>query len=126
MTGTLTKNATYYSGNGGRTVFNIKYAAAKDEKGKRTKGLFFNCTAWGDLAQLAACLEKGDGVLVCGRVDERRYRATDGTDKTWTELICDYIAPQPMLPAPEEMPESEEAGGTECEAEAEFDYIPSI
>lgn len=124
MTGTLTKNATYYSGNGGRTVFNIKYAAVKDEKGKRTKGLFFNCTAWGKLAQLAACLEKGDGVLVCGRVDERRYRATDGMDKTWTELICDYIAPQPMLPAPEEMPESEEAGGAECEAE--FDYTPSI
>ena len=74
-----------------KAEFGMKYA----------KGEFMNVSAVGDddVTRMAACLEKGDTVLVCGVWKTRRYTTREGEQKEWSELHAEFIAPQGVMAA---------------------------
>ena len=74
-----------------KAEFGMKYA----------KGEFMNVSAVGDddVTRMAACLEKGDAVLVCGVWKTRRYTTRDGEQKEWSELHAEFVAPQTVMAA---------------------------
>lgn len=60
---------------------------------KQEKVSFFNVIAWRYVAENAAkSLEKGLGVLVFGRLEQRVWDDKEGNKKTTIELIADEIA----------------------------------
>lgn len=51
---------------------------------------FFGCTAWGKTAEIIATyFNKGDRILVSGRLENRRYEDKDGATRTVTEIIVE-------------------------------------
>jgi single-stranded DNA-binding protein len=74
-----------------KAEFGMKYA----------KGEFMNVSAVGDddVTRMAACLEKGDAVLVCGVWKTRSYTTRDGEQKEWSELHAEFVAPQAVMGA---------------------------
>jgi single-strand DNA-binding protein len=55
---------------------------------------FFNVTAWRDLAEnLAETVEKGDRVIVDGRLQWREWEAEDGAKRTAVEVVADDVGP---------------------------------
>ena len=74
-----------------KAEFGMKYA----------KGEFMNVSAVGDddVTRMAACLEKGDAVLVCGVWKTRSYTTRDGEQKEWSELHAEFVAPQTVMAA---------------------------
>lgn len=67
-----------------------------DQSGeKQEKASFFNIVAWRYTAEDAAnILEKGVGVIVTGRLEQRSWEADDGTKRSAIELIADNIGIQ--------------------------------
>ena len=60
---------------------------------KQEKVSFFNVTAWRYLAENSArVLEKGIGVIVYGRLEQRSYEDKEGNKKSIIELVADDIA----------------------------------
>lgn len=74
-----------------KAEFGMKYA----------KGEFMNVSAVGDddVTRMAACLDKGDAVLVCGVWKTRCYTTRDGEQKEWSELHAEFVAPQAVMGA---------------------------
>lgn len=55
---------------------------------------FFNIVAWGDLGEnAAASLNKGNRVVVTGRLEQRSYETKDGEKRSVTEVIADELGP---------------------------------
>ena len=55
---------------------------------------FFNVTAFGDLGEnVAASLNKGNRILVSGRLQQRSYETKDGEKRNVTEVIADELGP---------------------------------
>lgn len=55
---------------------------------------FFNVVAWGDLGEnAAASLNKGNRVIVTGRLEQRSYETKEGEKRTTIELEVDEIGP---------------------------------
>jgi len=60
---------------------------------KQEKVSFFNVIAWRYVAENAAkTLEKGLGVVVIGRLEQRSYTDKEGNNRTTVELVADEIA----------------------------------
>lgn len=118
IAGTVAKDPKYSEDHGGRATFSIKYGSVPSkEDPKKRYGIFFNCIARRALAEIGASLEKGDRVLVAGRVDTRTYQSKkSGQEETWTELDCEIIIPQDIvsmglaagLPGAEDSPQENE------------------
>jgi single-strand DNA-binding protein len=69
---------------------NYGYTDAQGEKQEKTS--FFNVTAWRYLAENSArTLEKGIGVVVTGRLEQRSYEDKDGVKRSAVDLIADEI-----------------------------------
>ena len=99
IAGTVARDAKFSEEYGGKAAFSIKYGScpSKDDPKKR-QGLFFNCVARKSLSQIGVSLEKGDRVLVAGRVDTRTYQSRKtGQEETWVELDCEIILPQDIV-----------------------------
>lgn len=63
------------------------------EKKERTS--YFNVVTWGYLAEdCAAVLEKGVGVIVSGRLDQRSWEGADGKKNSTVEISADSVAIQ--------------------------------
>lgn len=55
---------------------------------------FFNVVAWGDLAEHAEeTLEKGNRVVIVGRLEQRTWETDEGEKRNVVEIIADEIAP---------------------------------
>lgn len=55
---------------------------------------FFNIVAWGDLGEnAAASLNKGNRVIVAGRLEQRSYETKEGEKRNVTEVIADELGP---------------------------------
>ena len=55
---------------------------------------FFNIVAWGDLGEnAAASLNKGNRLIVTGRLEQRSYETKDGEKRNVTEVIADELGP---------------------------------
>lgn len=69
---------------------NYGYTDAQGEKQEKTS--YFNVTAWRYLAENSArTLEKGIGVVVTGRLEQRSYEDKDGVKRSVVDLIADEI-----------------------------------
>lgn len=69
---------------------NHYYRDKNDEKQEKTS--FFDVTAWRYLAEdSASVLEKGVGVIVQGRLEQRSWESDDGTKRSKVELVADHI-----------------------------------
>ena len=85
---------TYTDGGAALLKFGVAsnhyYRDKNDEKQEKTS--FFDVTAWRYLAEDSAnVLEKGVGVIVQGRLEQRSWEADDGTKRSKVELIADHI-----------------------------------
>lgn len=96
ISGNLTDDPelTYTSGGAPRLAFgvavNYNYTDANGEKQEKTS--YFNVTAWRYLAENSArTLEKGIGVVVTGRLEQRSYVDKEGNKKSVVDLIADEI-----------------------------------
>ena len=55
---------------------------------------FYDVTTWGDLAEhVASSLNKGDRVVVSGRLQQRSWEANDGTKRSKVEIVASAVAP---------------------------------
>ena len=85
---------TYTDGGAALLKFGIAsnhYSRDKNDE-KQEKTSFFDVTAWRYLAEDSAnVLEKGVGVIVQGRLEQRSWEADDGTKRSKVELIADHI-----------------------------------
>jgi single-strand DNA-binding protein len=69
---------------------NYGYDDAQGQRQEKTS--FFNVTAWRYLAENSArTLEKGIGVIVTGRLEQRSYEDKDGNKRSAVDLIADEI-----------------------------------
>jgi single-strand DNA-binding protein len=68
----------------------IWYDAAGE---KQEKTSYFNVTAWRYLAENSArTLEKGIGVVVYGRLEQRSYEDKEGNKRSIVELVAEEVA----------------------------------
>lgn len=75
-------------------TFSLKVDETGENGEKEAKWL--KCKCWHRLARTAALLEKGDLVLVAGKLEQ--YTGKDG--KTHTNLVCEMVLPQQYEEAP--------------------------
>jgi len=85
---------TYTASGAPRLAFgvavNYGYTDAQGEKQEKTS--YFNVTAWRYLAENSArTLEKGIGVVVTGRLEQRSYEDKEGVKRSAVDLIADEI-----------------------------------
>lgn len=53
---------------------------------------FFGCTVWREAAeQFSASVQKGDRVIVCGRLEQRSWEAEDGSKRSVVEIQVDEV-----------------------------------
>lgn len=53
---------------------------------------FFGCTVWREAAeQFAASVQKGDRVIVCGRLEQRSWETEDGSKRSVVEIQVDEV-----------------------------------
>jgi single-strand DNA-binding protein len=96
--GNLTEDPTLrYTGNGAAVV-SLRVASSRkwtDAQGNAQEDtVFMTVNAWRDLAEHAAeSLNKGDRVVVIGRIRTRSYDNKDGVKVYVTEIEADEIAP---------------------------------
>lgn len=57
---------------------------------EETVTTWHNVVAWGQLAEnLSAVINRGDRLIVLGRINEDKYTAADGTEKVWRTVVAD-------------------------------------
>lgn len=75
---------------------------------------FFDCTAWREQADnVAESLEKGDRVIVVGRLTQRTWETDEGEKRSKVEVTVDEMGPSLRwaTAAPTKNPKSEGGGG---------------
>lgn len=84
----------------GSAVANFTVASTSRTWDKATGGfvdgdtLFMRCSIWRQAAEnVAETLNKGDRVIVTGRLRTRSYETTSGEKRTVTELAADEVGP---------------------------------
>lgn len=72
---------------------NYSYTDAQGEKQEKVS--YFNVVAWRYLAEdTAAVIEKGVGVIVSGRLEQRSWEDKEGNKRSTVELVADSIGIQ--------------------------------
>lgn len=70
----------------------VEHRYMKDGEWVKTPS-FFNVVAWRQTAdQAAKLLEKGLGVMVIGRLEQRSYEDKEGVKKSVIDIVADEIA----------------------------------
>ena len=68
---------------------------SKDSDEWEEETSFFNCVAWRFLAEdVAAVIEKGIGVIVTGRLEQRSWEDNEGNKRATVEVVADQVAIQ--------------------------------
>lgn len=100
LIGNLTGDPELRTTGSGASVANFTVAATSREFNRKTgqfedgSTLFMRCSAWRELADhVARSLSKGMRVIVHGRLSQRSYQASDGSNRTVVELTVDEIGP---------------------------------
>lgn len=76
------------------TNFGIRYDYETNSEG-RNMGLFLNCDAWGDTARYCAGLERGDRILVCGKLIYDDYRSKKESKEVY-KINVEFVSVQPV------------------------------
>lgn len=92
LSGNLTRDPELRATPSGKFVLDFRMAvdkaAGQDEAG------FFDCVAWGDLAEnLSRSLTKGQRVVVVGQLRYRSYEDSKGSKRTAVEVVVDDAGP---------------------------------
>ena len=87
------KDATYKVLSNGRRVanFSIQYDSLPPEENGKRKGVYINCAAWGEIADYAQNLERGDNVICAGYLSKDKYRSSKENADIY-QLTCDFIS----------------------------------
>ena len=95
LVGNLTKDPELRYTTGGRGVASFGLAVNRryQVNGEWQEQVsFFNIVAWGDLGEnAAASLNKGNRVIVTGRLEQRSYETKEGDKRSVTEVIADEL-----------------------------------
>jgi single-strand DNA-binding protein len=86
---------TFTTSGQGRLTFSVAQTHVwYDQAGeKQEKTSYFNITAWRYLAENSArTLEKGIGVIVYGRLEQRSYEDKEGNKRSIVEVVAEEIA----------------------------------
>ena len=85
--------ATYREFESGKRVsnFSVQYDSVPGEDGGKRKGVYVDCSAWGEIADFARNLERGDNVLCCGRLDLDKYASGKKGEDVY-RLTCEFIS----------------------------------
>ena len=76
------------------TNFGIRYDYETGPDGRNT-GIFLNCDAWGDIGRYCAGLERGDRVLVCGKLIYDDYRSKKESKEIY-KINVEFVNVQPV------------------------------
>ena len=97
LVGNLTKDPELRYTTGGRGVASFGLAVNRRymvNNEWQEQVSFFNVVAWADLGEnAAASLNKGNRVVVTGRLEQRSYDDRDGNKRNITEVIADDLGP---------------------------------
>jgi single-strand DNA-binding protein len=92
IVGRLTADPEVKVTNNGTSVCNFSVAVNR-KKGEEEYTSFFDCTAWGSVAEnIGASLRKGDRVVVVGNMNQDRYER-DGKTVSKYVLVVEAIGP---------------------------------
>lgn len=86
-----------------KTVFSLRYNQTKNDAGEKISD-YIDIESWGNLARYAACVEKGDDIIVAGEYAKDNYRSEKKGDDIYV-VKASIILAQPVA---DEMPETEE------------------
>lgn len=86
-----------------KTVFSLRYNQTKNDAGEKISD-YIDIESWGNLARYAACVEKGDDILVAGEYAKDNYRSEKKGEDIYV-VKASIILAQPLA---DEMPETEE------------------
>ena len=98
ITGNLTRTPDIRATNSGTMMAKFSIATSKRTKDKDTgeygpgPASYWDCIAWGELAeQVAETLDKGSPVIAYGEIEQQKYTAGDGTEKTGIQVTVRNI-----------------------------------
>ncbi len=97
LVGNLTRDPELRYTSGGRGVASFGVAVNRryqvnNEWQEQTS--FFNIVAWGTLGEnAAASLNKGNRILVYGRLEQRTWETQEGEKRSVVEVVADEIGP---------------------------------
>lgn len=99
IVGNITNDPELKFTEGGKATLKFSVAVNSywtDQSGeKKERTSYFNVVTWGYLAEdCAAVLEKGVGVIVSGRLDQRSWEGTDGKKNSTVEISADSVGIQ--------------------------------
>jgi single-strand DNA-binding protein len=64
-------------------------------KGEKRPASFFDVTVWGDLAEhVSASLEKGDRVLVSGKLEQQKWETPEGDKRSKVVIVGWQVGPE--------------------------------
>jgi single-strand DNA-binding protein len=98
LVGNLTRAPELRRTNRGSSVLNLGLAVNRrwrDAGGESQESTsFFTVVAWGSLAEhCAASLQRGDLVVVTGRVEQRSWTTEAGDKRSTVEVVADDLGP---------------------------------
>lgn len=94
LMGNLTRDPETRSVSSGQTVTNFSLAVSRSWKGQdgqtQEQTSFINCVAWGKPGEIIAqYVNKGNPLLVSGRLDQRSYDDKDGNKRQAVEVVVE-------------------------------------
>ena len=97
MVGNATKDPDLRYTTSGRGVVSFGLAVNRrwQQNGEWQEAVsFFNVVAWADLGEnVAASIQKGNRVIVTGRMEQRSYEDKEGQTRQVVELVADDVGP---------------------------------
>lgn len=94
MAGRLTKDPELRQTTSGVSVASFAIAVNrmyKNADGSRTAD-FFNCTAWRTTGEFVCRnFHKGDGIVLCGSIENRQYQDSNGQNRFTTTIVVDSV-----------------------------------
>ena len=92
FSGNLTKDPELKKLSGGKAVLNFRVAVDAAGNNQESAG-FFDCAAWGDLAEnLGSSLSKGQRVVVIGQLKHRTFEVK-GDARSTVEVLVEDAGP---------------------------------
>lgn len=93
IVGNVTKELELRYTPSGKAVLSFGVAVTRTYKENKETS-FFDVTCWSDLAEhVAETVQKGDRVVVNGRLQQRSYETQQGEKRSVVELIADEVSP---------------------------------
>jgi single-strand DNA-binding protein len=97
--GNLVRSAELRFTSGGQATCTFGVAVNRRWQNKQTQEWeeavsFFDVVAWRELAEnIAESLDRGDRVVVTGRLEQRTWESPEGEKRSKVEIIADDVAP---------------------------------